>query len=306
MKGLFFVLTHVALKEFLLDCEVRNFTPKTIKGYRNALELLIRYLAEEQNVEQIEDIEPFHIKQFLRNLQKAGRKPSYLNGLHKAMRSWFKYLLNEDYLVQNPIENVGWAREEKLAIKTFTADEVRKMLTVYSGKDYMDMRNRAIVALLFDTGIRCSELCNLMQADVGKQVFRIYGKGRKERYVAKSYYMEKLLIRYSEYRAYYFEYKNVPDNLFLSRTGRPLTVVAVERVVRIAGERAGVRKSIRCSPHTCRHYFSQAQLKNGNDVYSLSRLLGHSNIKTTNRYLQGMEDAEIVKASLKTSPLMNL
>ena len=85
------MLTNIALKEFLLDCEVRNFTPKTIKGYRNALELLVRYLATEQNVEQIEDIEPFHIKQFLRNLQKAGRKPSYLNGLHKAMRSWFKY-----------------------------------------------------------------------------------------------------------------------------------------------------------------------------------------------------------------------
>ena len=73
------MLTNIALKEFLLDCEVRNFTPKTIKGYRNALELLVRYLATEQNVEQIEDIEPFHIKQFLRNLQKAGRKPSYLS-----------------------------------------------------------------------------------------------------------------------------------------------------------------------------------------------------------------------------------
>ena len=93
--------------------------------------------------------------------------------------------------------------------------------------------------------------------------------------------MKKLLLHYKEYRDYYFEYRSVPDNLFLSRTGRPLTTVAVERIVRIAGERSKVRKNIRCSPHTCRHFFSQAQLKNGNDVYSLSRLLGHSNISTT-------------------------
>ena len=180
------------------------------------------------------------------------------------------------------------------------------MLNAYPEKEYMDVRNKTILALLFDTGIRCSELCNLMQADADKERFRIYGKGRKERYVAQSPYMKKLLLHYKEYRDYYFEYRSVPDNLFLSRTGRPLTTVAVERIVRIAGERAKVRKNIRCSPHTCRHFFSQAQLKNGNDVYSLSRLLGHSNIKTTNRYLQGMNDTEIVKASVKCSPLMNL
>ena len=162
------------------------------------------------------------------------------------------------------------------------------MLNAYPEKEYMDVRNKTILALLFDTGIRCSELCNLMQSDVDKERFRIYGKGRKERYVAQSPYMKKLLLHYKEYRDYYFEYRSVPDNLFLSRTGRPLTTVAVERIVRIAGERAKVRKNIRCSPHTCRHFF------------------GHSNIKTTNRYLQGMNDAEIVKASVKCSPLMNL
>ncbi len=189
---------------------------------------------------------------------------------------------------RDPMANISWAREEKLAIKTFSEDEVRAMLKAYPEKTYMDIRNQTIIALLFDTGIRNSELCNLTQQDVNEQNFRIYGKGRKERFVAKSPYMEKLLLKYKRYRDYYFAYKTVPDNLFLSRTGRPLTTVAVERIVRIAGQRAGVRESIRCSPHTCRHYFSQAQLKNGNDVYSLSRLLGHNNIRTTNHYLQGM------------------
>ena len=74
----------------------------------------------------------------------------------------------------------------------------------------------------------------------------------------------------------------------------------------IAGEQAKVSDTIRCSPHTCRHWFAQSQIKNGIDVYSLSRLMGHSNIKITQRYLEGMKDREIVSQSIKTSPLMNL
>lgn len=66
------------------------------------------------------------------------------------------------------------------------------------------------------------------------------------------------------------------------------------------------RKEIRCSPHTCRHYFAQSQLRNGLDVYSLSRLLGHEDISITKRYLQGMQDENIIEMSIKTSPLMNL
>ena len=74
----------------------------------------------------------------------------------------------------------------------------------------------------------------------------------------------------------------------------------------LCGKEAKVRTEIRCSPHTCRNYFAQAQLKNGLDVYSLSRLLGHEDISITKRYLQGLNDKSIVKRSIKPSPLMNL
>ena len=85
-----------------------------------------------------------------------------------------------------------------------------------------------------------------------------------------------------------------------------MTGEAVERVVKLCGKEAMVRTEIRCSPHTCRHYFAQAQLRNGLDVYSLSRLLGHEDISITKRYLQGLNDRNIVERSIKTSPLMNL
>ncbi|NLK23482.1 MAG: site-specific integrase [Clostridiales bacterium] len=96
------------------------------------------------------------------------------------------------------------------------------------------------------------------------------------------------------------------DNYFLSSRNKPLTTEAVERIVKLAGEGVKVRKEIRCSPHTCRHYFAQAQLRNGLDVYSLSRLLGHENINITKRYLQGLKDEEVLELGVKSSPLMNL
>lgn len=96
------------------------------------------------------------------------------------------------------------------------------------------------------------------------------------------------------------------DNYFLSYRNKLLTTEAVERIVRLCGEKANVNKNIRCSPHTCRHYFAQAQLRNGLDVYSLSRLLGHENVIITKRYLQGLKDKEVLELGMKSSPLMNL
>lgn len=95
------------------------------------------------------------------------------------------------------------------------------------------------------------------------------------------------------------------DDQLLSYRNKSLTGEDVERIVKIAGDIAKVRESIIVSPHTCRHYFVQAKLKNGIDLYSLSRLLGHDSVIITKRYLQGLEDKDVVEQGTKTSPLMN-
>ena len=98
----------------------------------------------------------------------------------------------------------------------------------------------------------------------------VLGKGNKERIVPCSNVLNKLIIRYSRYREEYFKYKDIPNNLLLSRTGKPLTVEAIEHVVKEICVTANI-KGVRCSPHTFRHYYAQQMLKNGTDVYSLSR-----------------------------------
>ena len=301
------MLLEESLKEFLFECEVRKYTWKTIKGYRNGLEFLMNYLKEKQQLTNLEDIQTRHLKAFFMYQSKRGRKETYMNGLLKTFRAFFKYQMGAENITTNPVLKVSWMKEPKTIIKTFSDSEVKGMLQAYSGSDYYSVRNRAIMAMLFDTGIRCYELCTLSKAALKDNYIVIYGKGKKERQVGLSPYLAKILMKYDRIKEYNFEFKNIRiDNYFLSRTGRPLTNAAVERIVKMAGEYANVSPDIRCSPHTCRHYFAQAQLKNGMDVYSLSRLLGHDNINITQRYLQGLKDNEVVARSITTSVLMNL
>ncbi|MCC3865609.1 site-specific integrase [Terrisporobacter petrolearius] len=114
------------------------------------------------------------------------------------------------------------------------------------------------------------------------------------------------MIKYERIRSSYLKDNALYyDNYFLSFRNRPLTIEAIERIVKLACNGV-VRDEIRTSPHTCRHYYAQSQLRNGLDVYSLSRLLGHDDISITKRYLEGLQDMKIVELGTETSPLMNL
>ena len=172
-----------------------------------------------------------------------------------------------------------------MIIQTFTDSEVRKMIDVYKYDSYINARNKCIIALLFDTGIRNLELCNLKRIDVRETTIFILGKGNKERLVPISPDLKKVMIKCERIRDMYLKDDILHyDNYFLSYRNRPMTGEAIERVVKLCGEKAKVRDVIRCIPHTCRHYFAQAQLRNGLDVYSLSRLLGHEKVDITKRY----------------------
>ena len=292
--------------EFLYDCEVKKFSAKTIKGYRNNLMRLFLYLEEKYNINDIEEVSAKQIKDFFMELWKNGRKVTYTNGLLKTYRSFFKYAFQEEYISINPCIKVPWGKEDLTLIKTFNDEEIKRMLDVFSGKDYISIRNKAIIAMLIDTGIRNNELCELKNENIYDNYVKIFGKGYKERLVGISPYLQKCIIKYVNARHGYFVYKNIDDSFFLSKNGKKLTIEAIERIVLKAGAIADVDKNIRCSPHTLRHYFAQAQLRNNLDVYSLSRLMGHNNIKITQRYLQSIQDKDVVERGILTSPIMNL
>lgn len=294
------------IKEFIYEIRLKGYTDRTIKSYKNNLLKFSKYVDSEFKLKELEEISHLHIKNYLNYLKSNGLSEVYINTILKSLRSFYNYSFKEGYCV-NVAKKVSWMKENKVVIKTFSDDEIRKMMDVYNYGSYINARNKCIIAVLVDTGIRNFELCQLKVTDVRESVIYINGKGKKERVVPISPYLKKVMIKYERIRDGYLKNNILHyDNYFLSYRNKQLTVEAIERVVKICGERSNVDKNIRCSPHTLRHYYAQAQLKNGLDVYSLSRLLGHENVTITKRYLQGLKDTEVLELGVKSSPLMNL
>ncbi len=297
------------LKEYKYDMQVRNYSKRTIKTCYNSTLKFITYCKTEFDVEEIEELIPLHLKRYINYLQGLGRSEVYINSILKYLRGYFRYCVTEGYITdkQNITQKVRWLREKKPLITTFTDSEVQKMIKVWDYKNFYHARNKAIIAMLFETGIRNNELCTLKIMDVRDTVIKVLGKGNKERYVPISSALKKILIRYERIRNEYIKDKPVRDDYyFLSYRSKQLTIEAVERVVKQTGESARVRKEVRCSPHTCRHYYCQFLLRQGVDSYSISRLVGHSNTNITKIYLQSLDDEKIVEMGSNVSPLMIL
>ena len=295
------------LEEFKLECELQRLSKRTIKGYYNNTALCLYYIEKYFNISNIEEIHTLHLKKYFQYLIGRKLSPSYINGILKCLRAFFKFALGEGYISENPSQRVNWQREGKVLIETFTDDEVENLLNAFDISNYLSCRNKLILAVAFDTGARNTEICDILNQDIKDNVILIHGKGNKERNVPLTPYLKKLMMKYERKKEYYFYDKQLEyNNYFLSRTGRPLTKEALEHIFNQANDIAQVRSDIRCSPHTARHYYAQANLRHGLDVYSLSRLLGHENINITKRYLQSLQDKDIVTMAVNTSPLSHL
>ena len=301
------MFTREILEEFKLECELRRLTPRTIKGYYNSSLQFLTWLEKQQDIIELEEIRTTHIKMYMQYLIKKNLSPSYINSVLRCIRAYFRYAVEEDYLRLNPAEKINWQRQGKVLINTFTDEEVRALLNVFDFSTYLSARNKLVLAIAFDTGARNSEICDILEKDIRDNVILLHGKGNKERHVPLTPSLKRAILKYRRIKDVYFEDKPIPyKNLLLSRTGRPLTKEAIEHIFNQAALQVEIREEIRCSPHTARHYFAQTHLRNGLDVYSVSRLLGHENINITKRYLQSLQDSSIVEMAVKTSPLRNL
>ena len=295
--------TKQALREYLLEIEIRKYTDKTIRSYRNNLNLFVRYLEEEAEVFEIEDLALADIKKFTLYMVGRGSKGTYINGLLKTAKSFIQYCYDEGYGGFNTKKNFKWCKEEKPIVTTFKPHHVKRMLSSCAGSDYMSLRDKAILSVLFETGIRCWELCCITPQDIHEDFIIINGKNHKQRVVPVTPILKKTLIKYQAVKDNYFTLKNTDDYYFLSNHGKQLTNSAVEHIVKRHGEDI---EGIRVSPHTCRHFFAQQQVKLGTDLYTISRLLGHENIGITQTYLNSLRDEEIIQIAKQKSILMNL
>lgn len=196
-----------AITEYSFDCKVRKLSAKTIGNYQKQLRYLQRYLEQDFQVREVEEVRSFHIKQFLSMMDDKGRKARYINDLLKVFKTFFNYLKKEGHIKESPTANVKNMKQPKVKIITFTEEEIRKLLNHFSGRTFLSIRNRAILAMFFDTGMRLSEVTTLCPHQVREDHIIVHGKGNKERLVPVSPYLAKTLMQYQMVRESYFEGK---------------------------------------------------------------------------------------------------
>ena len=292
--------------EFVFHCQCRKLSPKTVRNYSKQIGYLLRFLEAEKGISEIEAVEPRQIKEFLLKMDRSGHTTNYVNDLLKAYKVFFRYAFEEGYTCTLLTEGISNMKKPKVIIRTFSEQELKRMMIYYQGYDYLTIRNKVILLLLIDTGIRLSELIGLTEEQIKFDYIIIRGKGNKERVVPKSPLLSKWLIKLLAVRKSFFAYRVIPDNVFLSKNAKPLTSTMVDNIIKEAGKNCNISPDVRISAHTFRHTYAHFQLKAGLDIYSLSRLLGHENISITQTYLNGLRDKEILQQAQHTSPLMNL
>lgn len=198
-----------------------------------------------------------------------------------SIKSFYTYLIDEEiYVINLDIER---PRFYKKLPKVLTIDEVDKLLDIKL-ENAFDYRNKAMLELMYATGLRVSELINLtpLNIDFDKKIVRCYGKGNKERIVPMGEVASKYLKKYLE------EYRNslckgcLCDNLFLNNHGKKITRQGFFKNLKIIAYRQGIKEEI--SPHVLRHSFATHLLNNGADLRSIQMMLGHENISTTGIY----------------------
>ena len=290
------------VEEWVIDMKVRELAEGSIEMNRR----MIGYYIDYGNFQRPEEITTASIKAFMLYKKEKGCKPQYINNLLKTIKVFCNWLEEEGHIKTNPAKKISKMKQPKTQIHTFSKNEIYKLVNFYKKPTYNELKLKVIFMMMFETGMRINEILTLKREQIKDDYIIVYGKGDKERIVPKTPILAKWLKRYDREREHYFKYRLHQDYYFLSKTGKQLTNEAIAHAMKVAGRKIGVSDDIRVSPHTCRHTFAHQQLQNGLDLYSLMRLMGHTNISVTQKYLEGIQDKQIISQALRTSVLSNL
>lgn len=277
--------THINSFLRWLDVE-KGYSVHTVSGYGRDLADFARILQTDQNVANIEAVD---IRRFVVSLHGHNSAATVARKL-SALRSFFKFLLRNKRIVNDPIDGITGPKTGKYLPVFLTVDEVFSLLETPVKKDRFMLRDRAILELLYSTGMRVSELVSrdLLNLDFTTEMLRVRGKGNKERLVpvgrpALEAIQSWLPLRDQLIAERAKRGREVErEALFLNGRGGRLTSRSVERMVKSYGERAGIPQIV--TPHALRHSFATHLLEMGADLRSVQELLGHASLSTTQRY----------------------
>jgi integrase/recombinase XerD len=266
----------------------KNASPNTIASYRIDLGRYVRFL-ESLRVSSPDQVSQDHTLQFLSSLKALGLSPRSITRSFSAIRGFHRFLVGDGITRHNPTELIESPKLAKTLPDVLTHEQVEAILSQPTAlpRDSRSLwvRDRAILEVLYATGIRVSELIALRQANVFSEsgLIRVFGKGKKERLVPIGRSALTWVERYQrECRSLLHRHGTTQDALFLNARGKPLTRMAIWKIVQTYAGKADVAKDVH--PHTFRHSFATHLLEGGADLRAVQEMLGHSDISTTQIY----------------------
>jgi tyrosine recombinase XerC len=271
------------LEEFMAYLKhEKNASPHTIANYKSDLLQLAQFL--ENKIWDLKDIDNIVLREFLAVLYSRGEKKSTVGRKLAAVRSFFQFCVKRHWLIDNPAKMVSTPKQEKTVPTFLSEEEMKAFLDLPHTAKPLDKRDKAMLELLYATGIRVSELVGIGLEDVkfSERLIRIRGKGKKERLVPFGRMAEMSLRSYLRVRAKINKGRVEESPLFLNYRGQKLSSRSVERTVDKYIQRSALRRKI--SPHSLRHSFASHLLSRGADLRVIQELLGHESLATTQKY----------------------
>lgn len=264
----------------------RGYSYYTVTSYLDDIKEFTDYL-NAKKINSITNVSVNIARYYLMELNKNDFKATSVSRKLSSLRGLYRFMILEGYTDTNVFNEVSAPKHEKLLPKQLYVDEIEAMFDSIDQKTAIGKRNYAILEMMYDTGVRVSELCNLKITDIdyNSDFITIYGKGKKERSVPllkvlKSALMDYMNFSRSELLA---KCKDTPtDNLFLNHRGGPLTTRGVRVILDEITD--ATSENIKVHPHMIRHSFATHLLNGGADLRSVQKLLGHVNLATTQIY----------------------
>lgn len=262
----------------------RGLSENTIVSYKRDLQNYLSFLMIHEQLTDINDVTRLHIIHYLKQLKEEGKSSKTSVRHLSSIRSFHQFLLREKVTTDDPSWNIETQKTERTLPKVLSLGEVEKLLDTPNQHTPFDYRDKAMLELLYATGIRVSEMLDLTLADVHLTMgfIRCFGKGRKERIVPIGEAAASAIEEYIEKGRSKLLKKQPSDSLFLNHHGKKMSRQGFWKNLKKRAIEAGIQKEL--TPHTLRHSFATHLLENGADLRAVQEMLGHADISTTQIY----------------------
>ena len=263
----------------------RSMAENTCAAYGRDLRFFAEFLGK-RGVSESADVTRAEIDAYLGEEREEGKKSTTRARRMAAIRMWLKFLKERRYIRKNPAELIDAPKKAKALPKVLSEEETFRMLDAVSGKDPRELRDRAMLEVMYGCGLRVSELCALSTDDIiaDGELLRVLGKGSQERVVPIGKAAGRALTDYfASARDVFTKGDPSVTTVFVTRLRKPFTRQAVFKMIKERATAVGIDPK-RISPHVLRHCFASHMLQHGADIRAIQELLGHADIGTTQIY----------------------